>query len=304
MKTVIYLDVLLLVNFVVAAFLLAACADLCAAACGAVRLLLASSAASAASLILLAPALPLWIQLTYQAATALLVVAIAYGWRGWRALLRQAIWYFVLNLMLSGLVILAAWQGCTFVQVNNLACYFALSPPLLFACVAGVYLLLRVLVLCFGRPAEQPCRRIGVSLSGQVFLLDAFYDTGFALRDAASGRPVLLVYYSDIQEILPPPLRAYLAEVFSPNPGMLAVPPPDAGIRFIECHTVAGAALLPAMPAKLDSGAEITVVFAAGPPADSRIQALFGPELAGFLQERGGHHAASDSSDSADCVRL
>lgn len=304
MKTVIYLDVLLLVNFVVAAFLLAACADLCAAACGALRLLIASAAASAASLILLAPSLPVWAQLAYQAGTALVVVVLAFGWRGWRAMLRQTLWYFALNLMLSGLVILAAWQGCTFVQVNNLACYFALSPLLLFACVAGVYLLLRVLMLCFGRPAEQPCRRIGIELAGQDILVDAFYDTGFALRDAAGGRPVLLLYYSDLKEVLPPALQSYLGEVFAPTHGKLAVPPPDAGVRFLECRTVAGTALLPAVPARAAEGLEITAVFAAGPPADGRIQALFGPELAGFLRGRGNRHAVLDQTDSADCVHL
>ena len=288
MKTVIYLDVLLAVNFVTALFLLAGCGVLCSARSRPLRLTAASGLAAAASLILLAPELPLWGQVLYQAASALAIVRTAFCWQGRRVLLRLCGWYFVLNLALAGLVVLAAYRGCEFVHTNNLACYFGISPLLLLGCVAGIYFLLRVLVLCFGRPAALPGRHLRLTLAGGAPQpVEAFYDTGFAVQDPATGRPVLLLYYSAVRGGVPEALRFYLDAVFSPpGSGRLPVPPPGAQVRLLACDTVAGRTLLPAVPAWIQDDIGTTAVFAAGPPADRRIEALFGPDLAHKLQGR------------------
>jgi hypothetical protein len=308
MKTVIYLDILLAVNFVVAAFLLAGCSAVCGADCRVGRTLLGSAAAAASSLILLAPELPFILQLVYQAATAALVVRAAFRWQGVRTFLRQCMWYLLLNLTLAGLVVLAAYRGCNFVQTNNLACYYGISPLLLFGCVAGVYLFLRLLVYCFGRPAGQRLWQMQLWTDGAQFTVPAYYDTGFGVKDPLSGRPAVLVYYSAVQAQLPPGLCAYLDAYFSVARAQMPLPPPGLHICLIECRTVAGTALLPAVPAAryclrqgraVLHGEDIRIVFTGEKVPDTRCPALFGPELAHCGEWRKNHDDTAATANAA-----
>ena len=82
MRTVIYLDVLLLVNFVVGAAFLLAAGLLCGACCSPLRLVGGAGAAAVSSLALLAPTAPWPLALTYKGMSAALCVAAAYGWQG------------------------------------------------------------------------------------------------------------------------------------------------------------------------------------------------------------------------------
>ncbi|MCI2047621.1 MAG: sigma-E processing peptidase SpoIIGA [Faecalibacterium sp.] len=300
MKTVIYLDVLLLVNFVVAAFLLAGCAVLCGAECRVLRLLAASGLAAFCSLILLAPKLPLAVQFLYQAATAATILRLAFCWQGRRAFLRQCVWYLLLNLTMTGIVIFASMQGFDFVQTNNLACYFGISPLLLFGCVAGLYFLLRLLVMLFGKPAGGARWQLTLCLDGLPLTAAACYDTGFALEDALTGRPAVLFHYPQVKTQLAPALCGYLDAALSG--GAAKAPPPSAAlhVRFVECRTVTGTALLPAVTAETFCiqcgpahyrGEKILAVFSGEAAPDTRCPALFGPGLLDYSHRRREEHA-------------
>jgi hypothetical protein len=288
MKTVIYLDVLLLVNFLVAVFLLAGSGALCGLAIRPFRLLAAAGLAALSSLILLAPPLPLPLQLAWLTFSAACIVRVCFRWRGVRCLLRVLLWYAGANLLLSGAVVLGAMQGWRFVETNNLACYFGVSPALLFACVAGVYFFLRVLTLCFGRPEHAPlsAARIAFPRAAEPLRLTLYYDTGFSVEDPVTGKPAVLVYARQVRDQLAPELLAYLDAAAAE--GALPLPPPGWGIRLLECRTVAGNALLPGIPASqllLEGGGEeaqaqdFLVVLARGSPPDARYDGLFGPGL-------------------------
>ena len=93
MQTVIYLDVLLLVNFVVGAAFLLAAGLLCGACCSPLRLVGGAGAAAVSSLALLAPTAPWPLALTYKGTSAALCVAAAYGWQGARNTARLTAWF-------------------------------------------------------------------------------------------------------------------------------------------------------------------------------------------------------------------
>ena len=78
-KTVIYLDVLLLTNFALTLLFLLAAGLLAGVECRAGRLLLGGAAGAASSLALLAPEAPDAAALLYKVSTAALTVAAAYG---------------------------------------------------------------------------------------------------------------------------------------------------------------------------------------------------------------------------------
>jgi len=238
MKTVIYLDELLLVNFAVGAALLLGAGLLSARSCSGVRLLLGSAAAAAASLGLLLPEMPEWLALLYKASTCCGVVAVTYGVPGIRGFARLCGWYVLLNLLLCGAVVLPG------VHSANLCLYLPLSPGRLLLSCAAVYAVLRGMLYCFGR-AQQASFAAVLELKGAVLPVQAFCDTGFAVQDPLSGQAVVLVHYTSVRAMLPDDLRCFLDTYFS---GSSSLPPPGLGIRLVSCTTISGRCLLPAVP--------------------------------------------------------
>ena len=240
MKTVLYLDELLLMNFVIGAALLLCAGLLCARQCSGVRLCAGGVLAAASALILLAPELPFVPALVYKALTCAGAVAAAYGLPGVRCFAHLCAWYTLLNLLLCGAVVLPG------VHSNNFSVYLPVSPGRLLACTAAVYAVLQGVLFCFGR-AEGRASPAVLMLGGVRIPVQAFYDTGFSLQEPLSGRTVVLVHYPAVRGTLAAPLQSFLDAYFAGN---ASPPPPGLGVRLVPCATVSGQSLLPAVPAQ------------------------------------------------------
>ena len=306
MKTVIYLDSLLLVNFVIGYFLLRAAGCVCGAPPRWPRGCLGAALAAVSTLILLAPPLPVWAQFLYQGGSALAITAAAFGWQGARLLLRRAAWYFGMNLALAGLVLAAILRfSAQNVQTNNLAVYWNVPPLLLLFCSLGVYLLARLAVLLFGPAEPEQLWQLEAQLPGGTLRGEALWDTGFSWYDPFSGCPVVLVSAPAAQAQLEEPLRQFLQRWFGGD--RAALPPP--GVRLLSCDTATGGDLLPAVQAQrmriclgkrvLLCG-RVTVAFAGKPLSDGRYLALFGPGLSGQARRYGRN--APQKQAGAGCV--
>ena len=173
MKTVIYLDELLLTNFLAAAALLLGAGLLCARQCSGLRLMAGSAAAAAASLGILLPELPGPAAFLYKVFTCCAAVAAAYGVPGLRNFVQLCVWYLLLNLLLCGAVLLPG------VQSANLCVYLPLSPGRLLLCCGAVLAVLRGVLFCFGRAGTR-CFAAVLELEGAVLSVQAFCDTGCA----------------------------------------------------------------------------------------------------------------------------
>ena len=106
MKTVVFVDELLLVNFAAAAALLLGAGLLCGRSCTGLRLCVGSAAAAASTLALLAPPWPAPLAILYKIASCCGVVAVCYGVPGARSFARLCGWYAALNGLLCGAVVL------------------------------------------------------------------------------------------------------------------------------------------------------------------------------------------------------
>ena len=241
MKTVIYLDVLLLTNFALGAVFLLAAGLLGGQRCSALRLVWGAAVAAASALVLLAPTAPWPGALLYKGASGALTVWAAYGWPGMRGFLKLLAWFLLLNLLLTGALLLPGAGA----QANNLSLYLPLSPGLLLACAGGVCGVVQLVLHTLGGQ-EAACFPVELELAGATLRLRAFPDTGFSAQEPLSGREVVLVRYAAAKNALPPALGSYLDAAFSGAP---ALPPPKLGVRFVPCDTVAGHCLLPAVPA-------------------------------------------------------
>ena len=132
MKTVVFVDELLLVNFAAAAALLLGAGLLCGRSCTGLRLCAGSAAAAVSTLVLLAPPWPAPLAVLYKIASCCGVVAVCYGVSGARSFARLCGWYAALNGLLCGAVVLPG------VQANNLSVLLPVRPgQLLLCCAAG-----------------------------------------------------------------------------------------------------------------------------------------------------------------------
>lgn len=245
MKTVIYLDVLLLVNFLVAYLLLQAAGVLTGQHAPFVRMLLGSACAAASALILFAPELAYPVQLAYKLATALAITALTFGWRDPLRLAAAACWYAALNILLAGLVFLVIFEtGTTLLQTGNLAVYLRISPLLLLGlsglCCGAIEAGLRFFRR---RPARQETVGLEFELCGTRIHLRAALDTGCHLTDPITCMPVLVVSLADAGSRLPPEIRQYLTGWFAGSEQ--TAPPAGAQLRLIPCSTATQRSLLP-----------------------------------------------------------
>lgn len=237
-RTVIYLDELVLVNFAAGALFLLGAGLLTGQRCRGGRLILGAALSGASSLALLAPEQPFMPALLYKISVCAAAVAAAYGWPGPRAFGQLCVWCALLSLALTGAVLLPG------VETRNLSVYLPLSPGLLLVCTGGVYLVLRGLVLLFGR-TRAPQFDARLTLYGRTVELRVFCDTGFLVEEPLSGRTVMLVRYPAVSGVLPGPLCTYLEAQLAGQP---AVPPQGYGVCLVPCSTLAGQQLLPAVP--------------------------------------------------------
>ena len=218
MKTVVFVDELLLVNFAAAAALLLGAGLLCGRSCTGLRLCAGSAAAAVSTLALLAPPWCAPLAVLYKIVSCCCVVAVCYGVPGARSFARLCGWYAALNGVLCGAVVLPG------VQANNLSVLLPVRPGQLLLCCAGVYALLRGLLAVFGRP-QRGCFAAVLHLA-------------------------VLVQYPPVRSRLPAPLRETLDSWFAAG----AAPPPGLGVQFVPCAAVTGRCLLPAVPAALCCG--------------------------------------------------
>lgn len=295
MRSVVYVDVLLLVNFLIAVVLLLGAGRLCGAFPEQRRILLGGAAAALCSLALLAPEWNEPLQLVYKGGSAALCVALAYPGRSLRQLLQAIAWYFLLNLALTGIVIAAILNGsANRWEVNNLSTYYAVSPVLLLVCVAGIYVTLRVVLSCFERSVAAHAL-LSVTLLGSEIRLDAFEDTGLRLAAPFSDWPVLLVYCGALHKALPEPeLLDYLEN------GMQSGQPPQPqwGMQMVPYQTAGNQGLFPMLPAENltlktgDSTMKCKKVWLAIclQPFANQCDAAFGPELLAASTRKGARY--------------
>ena len=244
-KTVIYLDVLLLVNFLVAYFLLQAAGLLSSQHAAFSRMVCASGIASLSALILFAPELSYPAQILYKILTACAVVGVAFGLQGLRRFVTAVCWYAALNILLAGLCITVILRtGTPLLQTANLTVYLRISPVvllLLSATSCGAVWL----VLHFSGSTPQTTRTIGIEfeLCGAPVRLRATLDTGCHLKDPVTCLPVLVVSYPDAKARLPDAVNTFLDQWFAG--ATRADPPPGTRLRLVPCGTAAEKSLLP-----------------------------------------------------------
>ena len=229
----VYLDVLLLTNFWTDYALLRTAAALTESPLPAFRGVLGAAVGALSALTVLMPALPFPLALLLRALTAFLMCGAAFGFRGKR-LLSQTLWLAGVSLLFCG----AVWLTATLrhpsgILMRNGTVYFDFSLlTLLFAVTAAAGISTALTRHRHSLPSGR--YRLHLRIGGTDFSVPALADSGNLLRDAFTGRPVIVCGAG----LLAPWLVRF------PDPDTAAASRP--GFRLLPVQTVSGTALLPA----------------------------------------------------------
>lgn len=241
MRLIVYVDVLVVLNFIVNYLLLAVSVRLGGGGCSRLRLALAALIGAGASLALFLPPLPTAVNVALKTGLSALLAVVAGGYRDGRGYLRQLFLLLVSSFILAGLLLCVTLLGArpSGLYYNGVV-YFPISSMQLLLGAAAAYLAM-ALWKRFSRRgmAVQEQYLVSLSVGGRTVELVGEMDSQNRLIDFFSGTPVVVGPRTLLEPILPQGMRYALQEDYSAGQWM-------AGIRMIPCRTVAGEELLPA----------------------------------------------------------
>lgn len=232
---VVYLDVLLAVNWVIDFLLLHAVARLTRTPCRGGRLVLGAAVGAACCCVVLLPPLPAVLSVLLKAAGALAMVVVGFRFAGWGMLLKRAAVLFVLSAAFAGVAMAAWWLAAPDgLQVINGVVYYDIPPLLLIALTAASYGLL-CLWGRWTRRREPMGRtyRLRLTYNGKTAQVTALFDSGNGLAEPFSGAPAAVAEYRAVAALLSPE--------WEPSRRL-----PPTGARLIPFSSVGGSGLLPA----------------------------------------------------------
>ncbi len=237
----VYGDVLVILNLYINYFLLRGTALILRKPLSAKRCLASAAIGAAASLVILLPSLPFAVIALIKAGTAAAMVPAAFGNQDWRSFATSVLCLFVTSFLFAG-IMLGLWLflaplGMTF---DNGVAYFDIPITVVAVLTAVGYLVVRALKrVSDNRLSHSRVCEVVISSGGVMCVLRGLADTGNGLRDAFSGRGVVVCCQKSIENIIPDNVRSYLS----------GSAPESGGIRLIPCTTVANNTLIPVFKA-------------------------------------------------------
>lgn len=244
--TIIYLDILIAVNWLIDFLLVRACARLlrCEGKIG--RQVLGSLFGGCSAVAILLPPMGAWISLWVQLVTAAVMALITFPWQGMRAYIKQTGLLFVVSALFAGVALaLFTFAAPSGLYVANGTVYYYI-PPLWLAVLCAVGY--GVVVLCerlfrHSRP-QGGIYKLSVTDAGGTVVISALYDSGNRLCETFSGAPVIVAEREAVMEVLSPAMKRLLKALEENGvPGEQSVVP---GWRLVPFKSIGGNGLLPA----------------------------------------------------------
>lgn len=191
---VIYIDVLIFVNFIVNYFILLATQRICRQRAGTLRIFLADALASACSLAVFLPETGAISGVMLRLAVSSAVVLTAFGFRDCKRFFSLLGGFFAVSFAYAGICfgIWAVFKPKGMIIKNDIV-YFDVSPLLLICTSAVCYVLLMLLKKHFSKDEGTSLEyTVEITINGQTSSLKGFLDTGNMLYDCFSECPVII----------------------------------------------------------------------------------------------------------------
>lgn len=199
--TVVYIDLLFLLNLTANYLLLLAAGRMAGAVLARWRIGLGAAAGALYAALIFLPGLA-WLAIwPCKLAAGVLMSLIAYG--GEQHLLRVTILFFGASAALAGAVLGLELLGSVPLTLENGVFYSQIDLRLLLLLFVACYFVLSLFFRRVGRHGGGELAHLEVTLDGGAVWLTALKDTGHTLSDPVTNRPVVVVCWRALEEILP-----------------------------------------------------------------------------------------------------
>jgi len=210
METTVYVDVLLVLNYVVNAALLSGSARLLGIKIPRRKIVGAALLGALGSLTIFLPFLGFFIMLAYRILLSGMIVLAALSWAGWAHFLKGWFVFFAVSFFFAG-AMLGIWLLFApggMIYYNGVV-YFNINPITLLISTAAAYALLGLIgrLSRAGRLPGIKCR-VTIKLNGKSCSLHALIDTGNSLYEPFSGIPVIVCSLQAVSFLLAPALAS------------------------------------------------------------------------------------------------
>lgn len=202
--TVIYIDSLFLLNFVVDYLLLLCAGRLAGEVLHRGRLALGAAFGAAYAAAVFFPGMGFLLHPLCKLGSAVLALLLGYG--GSRHLLRVALIFFAVAAAFGGGIFALELLGGRGLTLKNGIFYSAMDLRLILLSAAGCYVLITLLLHRSARHStlERELVPALLTLEGRRVALTALVDTGNTLTDPATGRPVMVAEGEKLSGLFPP----------------------------------------------------------------------------------------------------
>lgn len=271
----VYADVLVILNTYINFFLIKSAALLMRRKLSSVRCFVGALVGGFSALIILLPELPFIVIALEKAALGALIVFAAFGKQKPVDFAISTLFFLVVSFSFAG-IMLAMWTFAApfgMVYGNGIASF---DIPLAAVAAFTVTGYCAVKLIRYIADRRIRCSRIctvKISGNGSEATLRGLSDTGNALCDIFSGKPVVICAAEQIPMLIPQNVLDYLNGK-SPE-----------GIRLIPCKTVGAQTLLPIFKADkitVDGKAADALVGVSSSPLGSDIDCIFNPKIISF----------------------
>lgn len=200
---VIYADILLVVNFIISYFLLLASALLAGYTYKRKRIIAAAALGALFCLYIFVQPQAVAINLTVRILSLAACSITAFGFDNKRKLLVQTVCYLFFNMLVTGAAMLVSLKT-TAVYHNNLFFYFKINPVVLVLSSGIIYLLIIVFEAVKEKVSPQTIYKMEIVFESFVLKdINAFYDSGFNVKDIVSNKDVIMLSTAKMSEKIP-----------------------------------------------------------------------------------------------------
>lgn len=199
--TVVYIDLLFLLNFIANYLLLLAAGRMAGAGLLRWRITLGGAAGALYAVLVFLPGLEWLGRWPCKLALGVLMVLIAYG--GEQYLLRIAVLFFGASAALAGAVLGLELLGSAPLTLDHGVFYSQLDIRLLLLLFVACYFVLSLFFRRVGRQRGGELVQMELTLDGGTAVLTVLVDSGHSLTDPATDRPVVVAWWKSLAKVLP-----------------------------------------------------------------------------------------------------
>lgn len=242
MKQVVYIDILVGVNFIVNYFLILITCKLLCLKLEKIRLVLGEILSGVFSLYIFLPDLPIYISFFIKIAMASIIVLIVFKIKSFKVFIKGVVYFYIVSFLFSGIMFFL-WYSFTpkGMVINNGIVYFNISPKILIFSTLVAYFTIEFLSRILDKKKNKNFTyEVFLKIGDKKFNFAAELDTCNNLKEPFSNLPVIVVekeifsIQSKFDSFFEDDFLNYLRENL------------NIKIRFIPFQTVSGGGIMPA----------------------------------------------------------